>query len=277
MNRVVVDPYVAMGILDHHMRRPDVAEQEAGKAPVLDRVSGVIMGSHVKNELYVRNFSQTFDHQTMSLLQRSAPGELGVGWYTTQFHTDDIEGVHKNVINAGMKRPTILVAYLPTEKQTEVTFRAFQTVTVAVGESDKSVTALKEIPCVIEAVDNATNVAIDTVVAQIYPETARASDPARLPASSPAADPFAELVTIRKNLVVAREYVNDATKGKRKVSKATLRAISELLVTNRVAAASSSAVQEKMQDVLMLQYLATALEQQVSKLMANAPLQQHAK
>eukprot|EP00672_Neobodo_designis_P026151 CAMPEP_0174829436 /NCGR_PEP_ID=MMETSP1114-20130205/1927_1 /TAXON_ID=312471 /ORGANISM="Neobodo designis, Strain CCAP 1951/1" /LENGTH=287 /DNA_ID=CAMNT_0016063183 /DNA_START=55 /DNA_END=918 /DNA_ORIENTATION=- len=271
--RVVVDPYVALAILDHYMRRPELADPEPGKSAVPDRVTGILLGTTVKSDVLIRNWSPSMDLTTIDLIQRSNPTELGVGWYTSQFLKDDVEGMHKTIISKGIARPVILTVETPTEKSTDVTFRAFQTVNVTLGETEKPVVALKELPCVVESTDNGTNVAVDTIVSQLFPEEAQASDPARLSASTSGEDTFAELQQMRSNLQVARTYVNDCVNGKRAADKQTLRAIHELLVTNRVAAASAGVVQEKLQDTMMLMYLGKVLEAQVAKLQVAAPLQ----
>lgn len=271
--RVVVDPYVALAILDHYIRRPELAEPEAGKPEIPDRVTGILLGSTVKSNVFVRNWSPSMDITTIDLIQRSNPTELGVGWYTSSFLKEDVEGMHKVIQQKGIARPIILTVETPTDTSTDVKFRAFHTTNVTLSETEKSVVALKELPCVVECTDNASGVAIDTVVSQLFEDDAKASDPARLSASTSGEDTFAELQQMRSNLQVARTYVNDCVNGKRKADKQALRAIHELLVTNQVAAASSGVVQEKLQDTMMLMYLSKVLEEQVAKLQVAAPLQ----
>lgn len=272
--RVVVDPYVALSILDHYMRRSEPPVPEQGKPQQPDRVTGIILGSTVKSEIFVKSWAPSMDISFVDLIQRSAPTELGLGWYTSQFlPASDLEGVHQKLKEKGMAKPLILTMSVPDEHSNDVVFRAFQTTELTLADDQKAATAIREIPCVVQAIDNTSNVAIDTMASQLYPEAAKASDPARLPASSPTTDAFAELRQMRANLQVARDYVNDALNGKRPVEKQTCRALHELLVTDRVQAASADVVREKLQDTVMLMHLSRALERQVERLMEAAPLQ----
>lgn len=262
MLRVTIEPFVALAILDHHMRRPDTE-------PPTERVNGIVLGATVKDEVMVRNFVPSMDHAFVQLAQRSCPNDLAVGWYSTGFQPADKE-TH-STLQKTLPRPVLISVHIPTEQDPEVRFRAFIQQSVQLSE-DEPAGCFREIPCSVEARDNATNVLIDTTVMQLFPEDAAASDPARVPTTTASNESFAELCKISSNLREALRYVDDVLAGKRAADKNVGRALTELLVTNRVACADGSVVEDKMQDALMLQYIAKLLGQQLTVLQRSAPM-----
>lgn len=272
--RVVVDPYVALAIVDHHQRRPEKPEN-ADPTKYLDRVSGYVMGSTIRGCVEVRNFVPSFDGAFVDLVLKASTQDLAVGWYATSVSLPNDMEQHQTVAK-NVDFPIFLTVTCPTDDDEGVVdktvadanlfrFRAFLAERVSLNlQSDFS--CFKEIPCVVQPLSDASNLACDTLVNQLFNAGAASARP------NGSTDPLAELKTIRQNLEIARKYVDDVASGKRQGDKATGRALTQMLAmaTRREQQdPESNAVEEKMQDALMLQYIAKVLQQQLRQLDRN--------
>jgi len=265
--QVQLDPYVAMSILDHHMRR----------GPEESRAVGLLLGRVVKNTVLVRNFVPTVDPNLVVLTQRASPEDLGVGWYATGLAEGDEDAAMTAKVSGAANANTFVFLHcqLPTEADVGISFRAFVQAKLTLSSREEC-TCFRSIPCNVVSLDNASNVLLDTFVHQLYPDVATASDPARLPATTPGTEVFAELQQISKNLGTAKAYVKDVIAKKRPGDAATGRALTDALTGGApglggvTEAELQAAAGEKMKDVLMLQYLAKMLHKQLATLEAAA-------
>ena len=264
MQRVTIDPHVALSIVDHHMRRADDA----------DRVTGVVLGSTVKGHGDIRSFTPSFDVNMITLTQRACPNDLAVGWYATGFSAEDLAS-HVKLLNK-ISHPYFISVQLPCKEKPEIAFKCFVLATVNLSGGDET-KVFREIPCTVASSDNATNVALDTMVSLAFPEVAAASDPTRVSATNFGA--HAELDQIRANLKTSLAYVDDVIAGKREGDKLVGRALSEAMMANRAeqgapteeaSGADETGVSQAMQDAMMLKYMSAVVDQQLKTLRGNA-------
>jgi hypothetical protein len=256
---VLLDPFVALSLMEHVVRFNDSTRT---------RVEGILMGSHVKSVTEVRNFIPGLEDEFIRLTLRSAPRDRAIGWYTTE-QTPEDKQVHEK-IDSNVNAPVFMLIDVPTEANPNVEpgFRAF--VKSAITFADGTTTVVhKQIPVEIRSNNLDTNIALDSVVGVMFPETAEKGDPARVASTADPEDGFVHLKKIKEVLSVAKKYVADVNAGKIAGDKAVGRELSALLTETEAkqrAAAASGITEDKTNDALMLLYLSRFVQTTVDKL-----------
>lgn len=269
--KVVIDPYVALSILDHHQRRGDEENQ----------VRGILLGSKAKGMLKITNFVPTLsDGAFLELTQRCCPGDSTLGWYATD------PNLASEVDRAPNTRLFVAI-HLPTETHPSISFKAFHVEKITVA--GREIRSFREAPCEVAATSAPSAVAVDTIVRQLCPEVADAADPSAVPSvsgtsttnnnskgaskvsSSDAA--FAEFQQLRRNLKQAQLYCEKAADGKISGDAGFGRRLSATLLSdlNTLALAPNldADIENTAQDSLMLSYIMKLLAQKVAQLRTN--------
>ena len=257
MQRVNLDPFVAISIVEQYMR----------SAEIEGRIEGFLLGRHVKNVTEVRSFVPSFQEDFLRLTMRSNPQDRAVGWFTNELNPSQ-DKVIQEKIDKNVDRPVFLLVDIPCDFKPELKFRAFVKNSITFTDGAE-VSCLKEIPCTIATSDADTTVAIDAMVGVMFPEAAEAADPTRVPATTDGGDMHAHLRKVKEMLLTAKAYVDDVAAGKIEGDKALGRKLSALLTATEAkqrAATASGVIDAKMDDALMLQYLGRLLEKQVKSI-----------
>ena len=268
--KVVIDPYVALSILDHHQRRGDEEEQ----------VRGLLLGAKVKGMLRITNFVPTLaDAELLDLTLRCCPGDTVLGWYAT-------EPTLASEADRATGMPLFVGVHLPSEANPTIAVRAYQVDKLSIAGN--VVRAFREAACEIAATSTPSAVAVDTIVRQLCPDVADASDPAAVPSVSSSISnanssssnnnaaresAFAEFQQLRRNLKQAQLYCAQAAEGKFNADAGFGRKLSWALQTDLNTLALSpnldSDIEQTAQDSLMLSYIMKLLAQKVAKLRQN--------
>ena len=266
--KVIVDPFVALSILDHHQRRP--ADD--------DQVHGLLFGSKGKGIIKITNFVPSMTDaesqgQLAQLTLRCCPGDSLMGWYAT-------DPTLSSEVDRAAALSLFLAVHLPNEDSTALSFKAFQVdkLTIAGVEGIRS---FREAPCEVGATTATGGVAVDAITRKLCPEIANATDPSAVPSvsssssSGAAADPatFAEFQQLRRNLKQASEYCKKASEGKIPGDASLGRRLSSTLLSDlNVLSLSPNLdrdIETTAQDSLMLSYIMKLLAQKVAELRLN--------
>lgn len=250
--KVLVDPFVALSILDHHQRR----------GPDEDQVRGALLGTKGKGVIKITNFIPSLADAALSdLTLRTCPQDSWMGWYAT-------EPTLSSEVDRSPNTSLFLAVHLPTEEFPSVAFKAFQVEYVSVA--DQKVRTFREAPCEVAATSAPSAVAVDTIVRQLCPNEASASDPSAVSSITTDKPAFAEFQQLRRNLKQAQLYCAKASEGKiegdatfgRKLSSTLLSDLNTLSLSPNL----DRDIETTAQDSLMLSYIMKLLAQKVSEL-----------
>lgn len=263
MTEFVVDPYVILSILDHHMRRPEDAEH----------VRGFLIGSKGKGIVRITNFVPTLSGGDFAeLTLRTCPGQQLLGWYSTN-------PTLATEVDRATSYQTFLAVHTPTEADPTVGIKGFELKKLSVAGND--IRTFLPVQCTVAATSAPGAVAVDHIVRSLMPEVADASDPAAVPsttsstsasasAKSQSSDVFIEFQQLRKNLITASQYCGRAAEGKIAGDAELGRKLSSTLLSDlNVLSASSTLdkdIETMTQDSLMLSYVMKLLARKVTEL-----------
>jgi len=253
--KVLIDPFVALSILDHHQRR----------GPDEEQVHGALLGTKGKGVIKITNFIPSLkDTELSELTRRTCPADAWMGWYAT-------EPTLSTEVDRSTNTSLFVAVHLPTEQHPTVAFKAFQVEYVRVAE--QSIRTFREAPCEVAATSAPSAVAVDTIVRQLCPTEASTSDPSAVSSISTDKPTFAEFEQLRRNLKQAQQYCAKAAEGKiagdanfgRKLSSVLLSDLNTLSLAPNL----DRDIEITAQDSLMLSYIMKLLAQKVSELRMN--------
>lgn len=246
LSGVVLTPVAALAITNLRMQTADK-----------QRLVGLLVGATVKGVVEIRNVLP-FDLEFIRHNARSAPGERAVGWVVDVFEQADLQRT-LDTLGKHITKPLYMSAQLPREGYCNIAFRAFVPAKFQCAESD--VTFFKELRVTLAASDNATNIAVDTLVRQFFPGVSEAANPCQV---SMVTNNDATVVrkNILANLQIATQYVKDVTSGKKKGDKKVGRALSQALGYLRYTEALDAATEASVHEALALKYLMKVLRTQ---------------
>lgn len=265
--KVIVDPFVALSILDHHQRRP--ADD--------DQVHGLLFGSKGKGIIKITNFVPSMTDaesqaQLVQLTLRCCPGDSLRGLYAT-------DPTLSSEIDRAALLDLFLAVHLPTEDSPTISFKAFQVDRLTIG-GVSDLRSFREAPCEVAATSATGSVAVDAITRKLCPEVANSTDPATVPSitsdsKKQAGDPaaFAEFQQLRRNLKQASEYCKKASEGKINGDANLGRRLSSTLLSDLNVLSLSPNLDKDIeiaaQDSLMLSYIMKLLAQKVAELRMN--------
>jgi len=269
MTSVLLDPYVALSLLDHYMRNPTSTNEDGDIIEL--RAEGFLMGGHVGNVTQIRGFVPSLNDELMRLTMRSSPRDLAVGWYASELQSEK-DRVIQSKIDSGVDRPVFLFVQVPSkENNGELKFRAYVKNRMEIG--GQQIVAMKEVPCKIDTSSNEAAIALDALCTAFFPKNTEAADPTRLADDAAANDYYAQLRKVKEMLSVSEDYCNAVIKGKVQGSKDTARSITQILTEMEVVQRRSQktgVVEARSEDALMLQYMGRLLSKQVDQISKNS-------